>query len=174
MFVCVFTGLNKTDSITPSPTPPSNQRACLTHFSLTYTSSLSLALCPSLSHLKDKGLLVAGVGLTAAHRRLALGHLLALGVQHGQLHIGVWGRRKGVREGESMVRGCHLVKINEHNSEERPVDSGIFDPRNFSVLFHNMPALSERSRHRVSGIDRTGVWIDSRGLTSHDIKLSPY
>lgn len=47
-------------------------------------------------HLEDEGLLVAGVGLAAAHGRLALGHLFALGVQHGELHVGVWegGRRR--------------------------------------------------------------------------------
>lgn len=40
-------------------------------------------------HLEDKRLLVGGVRLAAAHGRLALGHLFALGVQHGQLNIGV-------------------------------------------------------------------------------------
>lgn len=42
-------------------------------------------------HLEHERLLVAGVGLAAAHGRLALGHLLPLGVQHGQLHVGVCG-----------------------------------------------------------------------------------
>lgn len=49
-------------------------------------------------HLEDERLLVCGVGLAAANRRLALGHLLALGVQHDQLYVGVckakvWGGR---------------------------------------------------------------------------------
>jgi len=40
-------------------------------------------------HLEHKCLLVGGVGLTAAHGCLALGHLLPLGVQHSELHIRV-------------------------------------------------------------------------------------
>ena len=43
-------------------------------------------------HLEQEGLLVGGVGLPAAHGSLTLGHLLPLGVQHGQLHVGVWKR----------------------------------------------------------------------------------
>lgn len=45
-------------------------------------------------HLEDEGLLVGGAGLTAAHRRPAFGHLLALGVQHDQLYVGVCGVRQ--------------------------------------------------------------------------------
>lgn len=40
-------------------------------------------------HLEHERLLVGGVGLAAAHGRLALGHLFPLGVQHCQLHVGV-------------------------------------------------------------------------------------
>lgn len=43
-------------------------------------------------HLEDECLLVDGVGLAAAHRRLAPGNLPTHRVQQGQSSVGVWTR----------------------------------------------------------------------------------
>lgn len=59
-------------------------------------------------HLEDKRLLVGGVGLAAAHGRLAFGHLFALGVQHGQFNVGVWKERRAGDQGWSAIKWLKL------------------------------------------------------------------
>lgn len=49
------------------------------------------------SYLEDKGLFEGGVGLAAADWRLALGHLVAHGVQQRQLDIRVWAKSQSGR-----------------------------------------------------------------------------
>lgn len=46
-------------------------------------------------HLEDEGLLVDGVGLAAAHRRLTARDLLTHRVQQSQTPVGVWARGGG-------------------------------------------------------------------------------
>lgn len=46
-------------------------------------------------YLEDEGLLVGGVGLTAADGRLAFGHLMTHGVQQGQFNICICAGRGG-------------------------------------------------------------------------------